>query len=407
MRTLFCCIVGLFFVSVSSAQSLWEAGYFIDNSGKKTEALIKKRLWRDNPTEFEWKKTISSTPRTAKIEDIKEFAVGEDYLYKRYILRFDLKGDTVGKATKSENPDLKIRKIFLRLIVRSKTSLYQYSQNGVHRFFYTNSYTVYPELLVYKVYYTPDESKDLGEKVIPKENTRFREQLTDIASCGKLKPSGLEYTQTDLKRYFVQYNECKGNKIEYIIRKKINQTRVGIVAAADLTNFEHLTPPNQGVRDVIYPEAIVPRYGVFIESFIPFSKVDLSFFLEATYKAYTAEGKVLDVEGLTYDLDYENLNVAFAPRIHIYLSAKFELFLEGGLSVDFDLGTESEAITDLQNTTTNYFYGGGFGSGRFKIGYRMYTSKNISKDTALPESALDVSSLYLSFTLLGHKNRGK
>ena len=406
MKSVYCLLFGLFFIASTQAQSLWEAGYFIDNSGKKTQALIKKRLWRDNPTEFEWKKTISSTSRTAKIEDIKEFAVGEDYLYKRYILKFDLNGDTVGKSTRSEDPNLKIRKVFLRLIVRSETSLYQYSQNDIHRFFYTNYDTVYPELLIYKIYYTDDERKELGEKVIPKVNNTYQEQLKQIASCGKLDPTKLEYNQTDLKRYFVEYNKCKGNEIEYIIRKKINQTRVGIIAAVDLTGFSHPIPA-QGIPFILYDDQYVPRYGLFIESFIPFSKVDLSFFLEGTYKSYTATGLNPDSNDTTqFQLDYKNLHLALAPRIHIYLSPKFEFFLEGGLSIDFDMGTEGDAFTDFKNVTTNFFYGGGFGSGRFKVGYRMYTDKNISESNTVPETTMDVSSLFLTINLFGHKKRG-
>ncbi|MFD2561672.1 hypothetical protein [Aquimarina rubra] len=400
MKSLFCFVVGIFCMSAISAQSIYEAGYFIDNNGKKTECLIKKLSWRTNPTEFQWKKTISSSPKTEVIEDIKEFAVGEDYQYKRYILQFDLNGDTVGKSTKSKDPDLTYKKIFLRTILKSKTTLFQYSKDDVHRFFYTNPETIYPELLVYKVFYTPDESKKPGKKVIPQENNTYQQQLAEKIKCGKQDPSKLTYTQGDLKRYFKKYNECKGNNIEYIIRKKINQTRIGIVAAVDLTGFTHDSQAGSA-GNVSYDDAFVPRYGIFVETFIPFSKVDLSFFLESTYKAFTMDGRDLAIANSEFELDYKSINVAVGPRFHIYLSSKFELFLEGGLTVDFNLGTESNVFeeNEIENTTTEYFYGGGFGSGRFKIGFRQYTAKNISKSTALPNSELTTSSLYLSMNI--------
>ncbi|WP_378183669.1 hypothetical protein [Aquimarina sp. SS2-1] len=400
MKSLFCFVVGILCMSAISAQSIYEAGYFIDNNGKKTECLIKKLPWRTNPTEFQWKKTISSSPKTEVIEDIKEFAVGEDYRYKRYILQFDLNGDTVGKSTKSKDPDLTYKKIFLRTILKSKTTLFQYSKDDVHRFFYTNPETVYPELLVYKVFYTPDESKKPGKKVIPQENNTYQQQLAEKIKCGKQDPSKLTYTQGDLKRYFKKYNECKGNKIDYIIRKKINQTRIGIVAAADLTGFTHNSIIGSA-GNVNYDDVFVPRYGIFVETFIPFSKVDLSFFLESTYKAFSTEGSDLAIANSEFKLDYKSINVAVGPRFHIYLSSKFELFLEGGLTVDFNLGTESNvfAENEIENTTTDYFYGGGFGSGRFKIGFRQYTPKNISKSTLIPDSELTTSSLYVSFNI--------
>ena len=345
MKLLLYFAVGLFCIATCSAQSLYEAGYFIDNNGNRKECLIKKLSWRNNPTEFEWKRTISSSPKTETIENVKEFAVGEDYRFKRYILQFDLNGDTVGKSTKSKDPNLRYQKIFLRTILQSKTTLYQYSENGVHRFFYTDPNTVYPELLLYKVFYTPDESKKPGKKIIPQENNTYQQQLQDKINCENQDVSKLTYTQRDLKRYFKKYNECKGNEIEYSIRKKINQTRIGIVAAADVSGFTHNSIIGSA-GNVSYDDVFVPRYGIFIETFIPFSKVDLSFFLESTYKAFTMDGRDFAISNSEFELDYKSINVAVGPRFHIYLSSKFELFLEGGLTVDFNIGTESNVFAD-------------------------------------------------------------
>ncbi|UZO80451.1 hypothetical protein NBT05_16050 [Aquimarina sp. ERC-38] len=400
----------LFFsVFTAVGQSLYEAGYFIDNSGVKTEALIKKLPWQDSPTEFEWKKTISSNVQTASIEDIKEFSVGEDYRFKRYILKFDLNGDSLGKSTRSENPNLKIRKVFLRLAVKSETSLYQYSQNNVHRFFYTNTSNVYPELLIYKVFYEDDTTEDLGEKIIPKENKKYIDQLKTMANCKNLMPEKVGYNLTDLKNYFVSYNECKGNDIDYVLRRKINQTRVGVIAAANLSRFNHLALQTSD-QVINYKDSFSPRYGAFIESFIPFSKVDLSFFLEATYQSFSMEGNlILDgTENIIYTLDYKALSLALAPRFHIYLNPKFTLFLEGGIAVDINLNSELNPAgenVELQNAITHYFYGGGFGAGRLKIGVRFFTTRNISKDTRLPRTFLNAASIYAAFTLFGHKNK--
>jgi len=109
-----------------------------------------------------------------------------------------------------------------------------------------------------------------------------------------------------------------------------------------------------------------------------------------------------------FDLDYKSINVAVGPRFHIYLSPKFELFLEGGITVDFNIGTEASELKEnetnqIENTTTDFFYGGGFGSGRFKIGFRQYTGKNISTSARIPDSELSTSSLFLSFDIFGKR----
>lgn len=409
MKSLFCLLIAISISAVSNAQSIYEAGYFIDNDGNRKECLIKKLPWKDNPTEFEWKKTISSSPKTETIEDIREFGVGQDYQFKRYILEFDMKGDALGFATKSKDPELKIQKIFLRVIVKSATSLYQYTQGGVSRFFFTNDEHIYPELLVYKVFYTPDENEKPGEKIIGQENTRYKDQLKNIFKIENEDVSAITYTQNDLKNYFKKYNDSKGDDIDYTPVKKINQTRIGIVGAVDMISMTHPSPFEEISEDVEYESTFTPRYGLFIETFIPFSKVDLSFFLEATHRSVSLTGSIPSVTSGEEDfkVDYSSLNLAFAPRFHIYLSSKLEFFVEGGITTDLDLGSESSEIDDIENNTTNYFYGGGFGSGRFKLGGRVYTSKNISRSTEFPETDMQIISAYLSINIFGNSGEKK
>ncbi|MEW7279531.1 hypothetical protein ABW636_13135 [Aquimarina sp. 2201CG1-2-11] len=399
----------LLFVFVSTAQSIYKSGYFIDNSGKRTECLVKKMPWETNPTEFEWKKTISSSPKKENIEDIKEFGVGQDYIFKRFIMAFDLQGDTVGKSSKDKDPRLRLKKVFLRLILKSEATLYQYSKNDVHRFFYTDRKFAYPELLVYKTYYVPDLEEDVGEKVIPKENTQFRDQLAQSLKCKNQDPSEVEYTLKDLKKYFKDYNECKGAKIAYMVKTRFNQSKIGIIGTLDFVSFSHPSELNPS-ETLIYDDILAPRYGIYLETFIPFFGVDLSFFLESTYRSFSTKHTNFanpDAEGP--ELNFKSINVAFAPRFHLYLSSNFEVFFEGGLSVDQDLGTES-IFNSIESTTLDYFYGGGFGAGRFKVGYRVYTDKNIAKrealSDALSESTLSTSSFFLTISL-SKSNRNK
>ncbi|GGX10509.1 hypothetical protein [Aquimarina muelleri] len=391
----------LFFIPTITAQNIYESGYFIDNDGNRKECLIKKISWKQNPTEFTWKKTISSSPSIGKIKDYKEFGVGQDYIFKRYIMKFDLRGDNIGKSTKSKNPELKIKKVFLRVILKSEASLYQYSENDVHRFFYTSKDTPYPDLLIYKTYYIPDDSKKAGKKVIPKANTQFKEQLQQYVNCRNQDVGELTHSQRDLKNYFSDYNNCKGAKIEYIVKRKISQTKVGLIASLDFVSFSHPSEFNLN-QTVTYDNTLATKYGIYLETFIPFYKVDLSFFLESTYRAFSTQQNNAAGTITPLTLDFKSINVALAPRFHVYLSSDFELFFEGGLSVDHDLGTKS-VFNSVEKITLDYFYGGGFGVGRFKVGYRIYTDKNIAKSetlsTSLSNSKLSTSSLYISINL--------
>ena len=49
-------LAGLAVTGLLQAQTKFEKGYFVDNSGQRTEVLIKNLDWKNNPTEFEFKK---------------------------------------------------------------------------------------------------------------------------------------------------------------------------------------------------------------------------------------------------------------------------------------------------------------------------------------------------------------
>lgn len=392
------------------SQNIFESGYFVSNNGIRKECLIKRVAWDNSPIEFTWKKTISSSAKTETIKNVKEFGVGQDYIFKRFIMKFDLMGDNIGHSTRQKDPRLRIRKVFLRVIVKGKdASLYQYSENEIHRFFYTARKIYYPKLLVYKTYYTDDEKEAIGEKLIVKSNNKFREQLKNTLSCKDQDPSKVTYTQRDLKNYFKNFNRCKGSKIDYEIKTRLNLTHFGLIGSLDMIDFSH--PIGEGFdpnRPVIYEQTKAARYGIYFETFIPFYKIDLSFFLESTYRAFSADQSNVTGTVTPLSIDYKSVNVNVAPRFHIYLSSKTELFFDGGLSIDHDLGTVS-VFESLETTTLGYFYGGGLGIGRFKFGYRMYTDKNIVKSETLDalrsQSKLSITSFYVSVNLSKHNKR--
>lgn len=398
----------LFTISIN-AQSLYEAGYFINNDGKKVDCLIKKRPWKDNPATFEWKKNISSKPKEETVDDIKEFSVGREFLFKRFIIKYDPKGDDLGRATKSVDPDLKVETVFLRVLLESKSSLYQYATKGVYRYFYTSkeNEVYYPELLVYKVYYKPDTTKKPGKKIIPQENLTYKQQLKNHLLCRTNTPEKVDHTAKSFIRYFKEFNECKGNEITYIIKKKIHQKQFGIIAGADLIRFpEALNPPNLPDVEVTYDDIYALKYGAYIETFIPFSGVDLSFFLEGNYQMIEFKPQDTGTDN-NFTIEREIINIALAPRFHLYLNKTFGLFVEGGVNVDLNLKTESESEIEIfgntKNNTTSFFYGGGLSAGRIKIGYRQYTDRDISKSNFMPE--VSSSSVYIALSLLGGNTR--
>jgi len=77
--TIFFC----FWAVCSFAQ--FEAGYFIDNDGKRTDCLIRNLDWRNNPVQIDWKSGESEPVTTKDIGNITEFGIGNQLRYVRYM----------------------------------------------------------------------------------------------------------------------------------------------------------------------------------------------------------------------------------------------------------------------------------------------------------------------------------
>ncbi len=98
----------------SSAQINFEKGYFINNSGDKTECLIKNIDWKNNPTEFLYKLLENDTPKTATIEMVKEFGINNISKYSRANVNIDRSSEMADKLSTNKSPVFNEEQLFLK-----------------------------------------------------------------------------------------------------------------------------------------------------------------------------------------------------------------------------------------------------------------------------------------------------
>ena len=165
------------------SQISFEKGYFINNNEEKIQCFIKNVDWENNPKDFKYKLLEKSDPKTASIAQIKEFGI---YNYSKYIrsnVNIDRSSENVNKLSNSKRPIFQEEELFLKVLVESKASLYQYVDNNLNRFFY-NKDNSNIEQLIFKSYKTTDLDKNNRYR-----NNRYRQQLWVDLKCPNFRTS--------------------------------------------------------------------------------------------------------------------------------------------------------------------------------------------------------------------------
>ena len=136
MRT--CLLSLLISVSLSSfSQITFEKAYFIDNNGLKTECLIKNSDWVNNPVNFEFKLSADDTPKTMDVSSVKEFGI---YNFSRYVsadVKIDRSKTKQTELTRLKDPEWSDERLFLKVLIDGKATLYYYQDFYHTRFFYS------------------------------------------------------------------------------------------------------------------------------------------------------------------------------------------------------------------------------------------------------------------------------
>ena len=184
---------------LSFAQNKFEPGYYIDNSGLKTECLIKNYDWKNNPKSIEIKNSQDESIITKTLEEVKEFSVLNKSKYIRETVKIDVSVFNFQTPERDPNPNFQEKTLFLKVLVEGKSNLYYFESESYIRYFYSNNGKI--EQLIYKEYANSDRNIS--------KNEAYKQQLFVNFKCNNDQKSieNLDYDNS-LIDYFIKTNNC-------------------------------------------------------------------------------------------------------------------------------------------------------------------------------------------------------
>ena len=124
--------------------------------------------------------------------------------YQRATVKIERSGGTQNGLKRVEEIIFKDETLFLRVLVEGSATLYAYNDNGgIRKFFYRVGNGEIEPLIYYTYQYN---NAQVGE------NSGFRQQLWSTLKCKSISQKDvlqLRYTETELSKFFMQYNRCK------------------------------------------------------------------------------------------------------------------------------------------------------------------------------------------------------
>ncbi|MDO9257288.1 MAG: outer membrane beta-barrel protein [Bacteroidales bacterium] len=372
MKTNLITLFLLFITLHSIGQINFESGYFIDNNNKRVECLIKNSDWKNNPTEFEYKLTTNDETQKGTLITAKEFGIKGFSRFVKADTKIDISPSDIDNLSRDRNPVWSQERIFLKVLVEGKATLYYYENKGLIRFFYSVSDTAINQL-IYKEYLTEDNQVA--------ENFKFREQLWSYVRCANASMSSVEnirFNRSELERYFKKFNGTADNSsLVYEKQKKRDSFHLRITPGL---NFSSVS-----VINVDYPDSktdlgnkINFRIGIEAELILPFNKNKWGLMVEPSYQSFNSSGQQGTYEKV--EIKYQSIEFPVGLRHYFFLNENARLFLDATVIPGYSLVFNSK-INNLDiGTQISYAFGGGIGYKKWSAEMRYYTNRDLAKD---------------------------
>lgn len=399
-------LAGLAITGLFQAQIKFEKGYFIDNSGKKNEVLIKNMGWKNNPTEFMYKDLGSEDVKKEKISTVKEFGIENAEKYLRKTIMIDNSPDQLNSLSYDRKPKLSEKTVFLKYILDGKADLLYYENENTHKFFYSIDDSE-PKQLIYKRYFVDNNQIAYNED--------YKNQIAEILDCGidNKKIEATEYKIKDLSNLFLSYNTCKGgNSIASNYNSAQNEGGTFHLTIRPGINFSSLEATGSSSfssKTNKFDGKTTFRIGIEAEFVLPFNKNKWSLFAEPTYQYYKAENEYSLYPDEQYSsikssnsVDYKSIEIPIGIRYYLFLNNKSKFFFNAAFVLDLPLNSTLNAYSTENKITSgsNLAFGAGYKyNDKFVIEVRFGTKRDLVKEISYLSSKYQTTSVILGYTL--------
>jgi hypothetical protein len=368
------------------SQISFEKGYFINNSGQRTDCLIKNIDWLNNPTDFRYKLTEDEEPKIATIDSVKEFGIINTSKFKRFKVKIDQSNDNIGQLTKSKKPIFTEETIFLKTIIEGNASLYITSKQK--RYFYNVNNSEVTQL-IYKKYIK--QNNEVGT------NTTFKSQLWKDLNCSEITIEDIkntDYKLDDLIKFFEKFNNCIASEsINYTMKKKRDAFNFSIKSGV---RYSSLSIENASANKYIdFESDLKSSIGLEVELIFPFNKNKWALIFEPTYQSYKAK----DTHPVyTIEANYSSIELPLGIKYNMFLNEKSKFFLTGTIVI-VDIPFNSNVGNLDVNTTNNVNLGIGYNYNKCSIEFRYGSKRQIISNYAMYSSDYHSLSLLIGYKL--------
>jgi hypothetical protein len=312
-------LVMLSLSSAMIAQVKFEKGYFIGKDGQRTECLVLYTDSRNTPHSFSYKMAEADKTGTLNARDVKEVGINGYAKFISAVVEIDKSIDdarNIDELSRKREPEFKTEELFLKVVVDGQSGiLYSYYEQIFVRFFYSTVNSPITQL-VYKTYRTSETGYEF--------NRDYLNQLNAYVTCdASQKISQPDYRETDLKKYFISFNACKGSPVTTIASQvKLKRFSVSLLAGVERSSLQ---AENYEVAYITrFDSKINPFAGLELEYILPFDRNKLSILLDVFNDSYSSAGK--DSAG-TAQVTYGSIAAAIGPRYRFFLNDNSSIFI--------------------------------------------------------------------------------
>lgn len=345
------------------AQTSYEKGSYVDNAGNRVKGFIKNVDWRDNPTSFDFSKTIDGESSISKsIQQVQAFEITGITLYERHRVNIDRAPQEINNLGYNRNPEMKEETLFLKVILDGENKLYRYRDNNTLQLYFKKG-TNDINALVHKRYLT--NAQDIAE------NNYYQQQLLNEFKCdnGKLpRPANVKYTTGDLLDYFQKYNTCSGIQTEEVDQREKRAT-IQITAVAGM-NANSYSVNAASRAPIDFGSSTTPVFGIEFEYIMPFNNNKWSLFADTRLASFDSESIVespivlgTQLPSQKVVLDHASVDFSLGVRHYFFLGDSSKIFvnLSYAIEVSSDTTINFERGTDLNADLSVGTYGLGVG----------------------------------------------
>lgn len=384
MKNILTLCLFLIFTSITSAQIVFEKGYFIDNDGIRTQCLIKNIDWKNSPEKFEYKLNERADSLTQTLHNVKEFGIDNFSRYIKSDVSIETSSNEVNKM--NYNPSLKTKKmtVFLKVLVEGAASLLYYEQGEIRRFFAKIDTNIVQPLL-YKEYLS-------GQKV--KETAPFRQYLYLHLKCEHINLRDIEtlkYKEDDLVKLFKKYNTCLNPHSKSLtLKPKREKFNFKILAMMNLHNLKYVDFGGKAYH--VSDNTMTPSFGFEIEDILPFNKNKWGLMAAPNIYFFNTSSK---------KDKYIAFEIPIAIRNYFFLSSGHKFFLSAGVNFNLPLRktmqTNFDPIPFSVTNTACWFFGTGYSFKNWQFELRYYTNQHLFGDSTFAFGDYKKMNLILSY----------